>query len=84
MTNIANTHAVRRRLTESLHRQFITTMVAREMPYGVALDALLLVDGNEQAVHDALDYLGIGHNVVVCSVDCIRLLTHLRRGGKQL
>lgn len=81
---MTSTHAVRRRLTESLHRPFIATMVAREMPYDVALDALLLVDGNEQEVHAALDFLGIGSNVVVCSVDCIRLLTLLRRGGRQL
>lgn len=81
---MTTTHIVRRRLTASLHRPFIDDMARREMPAAVALDALLLADGNEQVVHDALDFLGIGQRVVVGTVDCTRLLNHLRRGGKQL
>jgi len=81
---IENVHAVRRRLTASLHRPFLDTMVARHMPQAVALDALLLADGNEQAVLDALDFLGVWGNVLVGTVDCTRLLNHLRRGGRQL
>lgn len=62
-----NVHAVRRRLTASLHRQFIDTMAAREMPQAVTLDALLLTNG------DALDFLGVWRQVCVGTVDCTRL-----------
>jgi hypothetical protein len=77
-------HAVRRRLTESLHRPFIDRMKAREMPQSVTVDALLLTNGNEQAVVAALDYIGVWNETCVGTVDCTRLLNHLRKGGKQL
>lgn len=81
---MTNTHAVRRRLTESLHRPFIQTMLAREMPYDVVVEALMLVDGNEQAVLDALDFIGVWGGIAIGTLDSTRLLNHLRTSGRQL
>lgn len=78
-------HDVRRRLTISLHRPFIDEMARRDVSEAVAVDALMLCDGNEQAVRDAMSFVGITPDQWIIGTDqCTRLLNHLRREGRQL
>lgn len=81
---MSSVYAVRRRLTESLHRAFIDEMRRREMPESVAIDALMLANGDERLVHAALDFVGAGRSAFLDAVDCTRILDHLRRDGRQL
>lgn len=81
---MASTYAVRRRLLVSLHRPFIDRMKARMMHESVAIDALVLAGGDEERVHEALDYVGVNRNIVVSDRDCTRMLARLRQLGGRL
>lgn len=79
-------HALRRRMLESIHARFLEELETQGIPHHVAIDALVLCDGDPLRLLAEIDFIGYNPMSMIHgpAEACTRLLTHLRKKGAQL